>query len=211
MKNHFSKLFIVISLLFVSSMANANLIANGSFDSGTTSWHDASGNGNVSFGSGVAILNAGNGTDPFSSILVQGDDGSFSFSSPISITANFSLLSFDAWIGSNNIDSSESGTSSFSDSFNVAVYDAFDNAFDLTLFEISIDKSLTNFTLDLSSLIGRKVAFSFELADENDGYNLAVGIDNVLLKSAASTIPEPSILLLMLAGLVMVRLFGVRQ
>ena len=59
MKNHFSKLFIVISLLFVSSMANANLIANGSFDSGTTSWHDASGNGNVSFGSGVAILNAG--------------------------------------------------------------------------------------------------------------------------------------------------------
>jgi hypothetical protein len=53
------------------------------------------------------------------------------------------------------------------------------------------------FSLDISSLIGRSVAFSFEVNDEDDGFNSTFALDNVQLTSLVM-VPEPSTLLLFL-------------
>jgi len=195
--------------MFFSTLnsANASLIENGSFDNDLSSWVDASSSGTVSAISGAAVLSTGDGNDPFSSALVQGDDGLFSFLSPLNIELGASLLSFDRWLISNDSDATESGTSLFRDALNLSIYDANDFSFDMYIYDIDVNSSMSSYELDLSSFIGRDVAVSFELADENDGFNLSVAIDNVHFKTDASPspIPEPSQMLLALTALILLK------
>ncbi len=128
-------------------------------------------------------------------MLVQGDDGFFNFNSPILIDTQQSLFEFDLWQIAHSIDGSESGTSSLTDALNLSIYDAFDPSFDMFFIDFVVTSQQKNFSLDISSLAGRFVAFSFELNDENDGYDSTFSLDNVRLTSPVN-VPEPSTLLL---------------
>ncbi|WDE13105.1 PEP-CTERM sorting domain-containing protein [Thalassomonas haliotis] len=194
-------LLVFIQLLFFSCFSQASLISFGEFSNSLGDWHDASANGSVFAEDGVAKLASGSGNSPYSSVLVLGDDGNFAFNDALLIDSVNTLLHFDLWFFESEKDNSESGSSSFTDNISLAVYDAVDSSFDILMQNINVSALQTTFTLDLSALAGRYVAFSFELADENDGYNAVFALDNVFLSSATS-VPEPSSLLLFFALLI---------
>jgi hypothetical protein len=191
----FLKTFIFLQFFVISPFVNASLILNGNFDTDLSHWHDASDNGSVVFDNGVANLSTGNDFGPYSAVLVQGDDGFFNFNSPILIDTQQSLFEFDLWQIAHSIDGSESGTSSLTDALNLSIYDAFDPSFDMFFIDFVVTSQQKNFSLDISSLAGRFVAFSFELNDENDGFDTTFSLDNVRLTSPVN-VPEPSTLLL---------------
>lgn len=193
----FLKIFIFIQFFVISHAVNASLILNGNFDTDLSHWNDASDNGSIVLDNGVVNLATGDGFGPYSAVLVQGDDGFFNFNTPIIIDAQQSWLAFDLWQIFRDIDTSESGTSLLNDSFNLSIYDAFDPSFDLLFTELMVTAQQQTFLLDISSLIGRSVAFSFELHDQNDGFNSTFALDNVQLTTLVS-VPEPSTLLLFL-------------
>jgi hypothetical protein len=193
----FIKTFVFVPLFVISNLVNASLILNGNFDTDLSQWNDASDNGSVVFDNGVANLSTGDGFGPYSAVFVQGDDGFFNFNSPILIDAQQTLLEFDLWQVSHDLDASESGTSSLNDVLNLSIYDAFDPSFDLYFSDLLVTVQQQTFSLDISSLIGRSVAFSFEVNDEDDGFNSTFALDNVQLTSLVS-VPEPSTLLLFL-------------
>jgi hypothetical protein len=193
----FLKVFIFIQFFVLSNVVNASLILNGNFDTDLSQWHDASGNGAVAFDNGVANLSTGDGFGLYSAVLVQGDDGFFNFNSPILIDAQQSWLVFDLWQVARDIDANESGASLLNDIFNLSIYDAFDPSFDLLFTDLMITSQQQTFLLDISSLIGRSVALSFEVNDEDDGFNSTFSLDNVQLTTLVS-VPEPSTLLLFL-------------
>ncbi|WDE04119.1 hypothetical protein SG34_022590 [Thalassomonas viridans] len=194
-------LVVFIQALLFSCFSQASLISFGEFTNSLGDWHDASANGTVFAEDGVAKLAAGDGNSPYSSVLVLGDDGSFAFGDAVLIDSVNTLLNFDLWFFESEKDNSESGSSSFADSISLAVYDAVDSSFDVLMQNINVTDLQTTFTLDLSALAGRYVAFSFELADENDGYNSVFALDNVFL-SPATSVPEPASLLLFAALLI---------
>jgi hypothetical protein len=191
----FLKTFIFLQFFVISPFVNASLILNGNFDTDLSHWHDASDNGSVVFDNGVANLSTGNDFGPYSAVLVQGDEGFFKFNSPILIDTQQSLFEFDLWQIAHSIDGSESGTSSLTDALNLSIYDAFDPSFDMFFIDFVVTSQQKNFSLDISSLAGRFVAFSFELNDENDGFDSTFSLDNVRLTSPVN-VPEPSTLLL---------------
>jgi hypothetical protein len=197
----FLTLFFTLNLIVFSQTSNAGLISNGDFVNGLNGWADASSPGVVAVNNGVANLAAGSGSGLYSAVLVQGDDGSFNFNTPIVIGLEHSLLKFDLWQLSRAIDSLESATSALSDHLNLSIYDAIDPSFDLLFTDFIITSQLQHFTLDISSLIGRSVAFSYELNDENDGFNSIFALDNVRLSSATVNVPEPKTVLLLLLAL----------
>ena len=190
-----STLIVAINVIFISHAAQAGLIANGDFDNGLNSWSDASFSGQVFSNNGLVNLSTGVDFGPYSAVLVQGDDGFFNFNTPILIDAQQSLIEFDLWQFERNIDASESGTSSLADVLNLSIYDAFDPSFDLFFIDLAVTSQQKNFSLDISSLVGRSVAFSFELNDENDGFDSTFSLDNIRLTSPVN-VPEPSTLLL---------------
>lgn len=194
-------LVVFIQVLFFSCFSQASLISYGEFTTSLGDWHDASANGSVFAEDGVAKMAAGTGTSPYSSVLVLGDNGNFVFSDAVLIDSVNTLLNFDLWFFETEKDNAETGSSSFSDSISLAVYDSVDTGFDILMQNINVTALQTTFTLDLSALAGRYVAFSFELADENDGYNAVFALDNVFLSSATS-VPEPASLLLFAALLI---------
>lgn len=201
-----TKVFSGVLLALISLPALAIPFANGDFSSGMSSWNDASTTGNVSVVGGVAQLDTGSGDDPFSAILVQGDDGFFTFASPITLDASDLILSFDVNFIDLGIDASESGGGFFTDALSVILYDALDFTQDL-FFLPGIDSSLgagwTRFDLDISSLAGRDVALSFELADANDGRNSRVQIDNIAFSNTSIAVPEPEPVHLLALGLLL--------
>ena len=195
----FIKTFIFVPLFLISNLVNAALILNGNFDNDLEHWHDASDTGSVVFDNEAVNLKAGDGTSVYSAVFVQGDDGFFNFNSPINIESGFSWISFDLWQVSNEVDNTESAIAPFHDYLKLFVYDSIDTSFDLELSGFSVNTTQQAFIFDISSFIGRSVAFSFELVDEQDGFNAAYGLDNIQLRAQPNTVvPEPSGFLLFL-------------
>jgi len=193
-----------IALTFLTLPVFAVPFTNGDFTSGLSSWNDASGSGSVLVSGGVSQLETGSGVDSFSSVLVQGDDGFFNFLSPVSLAASDRFLSFDVQFLDLGVDSSELVAGILTDSLGVNLYDALDFNLDLLGIVSGIDSSLsgwTHFDVDISSLSGRDVALSFELADVTDGRDSRVYIDNIAFGDSINTVPEPNISFLFMMGL----------
>jgi hypothetical protein len=189
--------------------AHASFI-NGDFESGTTGWNDASSTGTTGVVGGSAQLDTGIGSDAFSAILVQGDDGFFTFSSPITLAADVVSLDFDVSFINTGPDQSETGTSFFfTDHLIIALYDALDFSYDMFYDPIDIINASgwTSFSWDVSSLAGREVALSLELVDEDDGFDSRALVDNIRFISPVTTpppentVPEPGTLYLFAFGL----------
>lgn len=199
--SRFLTLFFTLNLIFFSQISNAGLISNGDFTDGLDGWSDVSSSGAVSVINGAANFVSGSGTDLYSAVLVQGDDGFFSFNTPLVIDADNAVLKFDLWQLSRTTDIFESAMSVLNDSLNLSIYDAEDPSFDLLFTNFIITSQLQQFTLDISSLIGRSVALSYELNDEDDGFNSTFALDNVELTSASVTVSEPNTIFLILLSL----------
>lgn len=182
------------SVLFSASVANAIPLVNGTFDTGLDGWQDASETGFVEWNSGSAYLETGDGISLYSAILVQGDDGFFSFLDPILLPMNTLRVEFDLWLDGLFTDQSETGNSIFTDALSFNIYDALDPAMDLHFSDLAFGATATHFSFDIAGLAGREVAFSFELSDENDGFNTRLGIDNIALileTGPVVTVSEP--------------------
>lgn len=194
-----------VALLCSAGAAQAMPVVNGSFDTGLDGWQDYSSTGSVTWDAGAAVLKTGMGSDPYSAVLIQGDDGSFSFSNPVQLPGNVLRIEFDLWLMGQEADATETGTSLFSDFLSLNIYDALDFAFDLQFASLPLTWGITRVSLDISVLAGRDVALSFELSDEDDGFNTWLGIDNVKLVTRPNNptpVPEPGTLgLLSMAGL----------
>ena len=212
-KKLFSQLQGIVVCAVVSFSAHAIPFTNGDFSAGSAGWNDASDNGSTSIVGGVAQLVTGDGTSPFSSILVQGDSGFFDFTNPVSLGADHLYLNFDVQISS-VADVTETVSPFVSDYLTVAVYDSVDFFYDLvftegsTIFDdFDADNSWQRVSLDVSSLAGREVALSFEVTDANDGMNTTVLLDNILFSLVPDlvvAVPEPGSAALLLIGLLLI-------
>lgn len=201
MKDMLVRCCLLLVALCGAHSVSAMPITNGNFDAGLDGWADASGNGSVSAQDGHAVLSTGPGDDLYSSILVQGDDGWFSFEDPLLLPDDTLSINFDAWLYGMDEDPTETGGSFYDDSFSLAVYDASDSMNDRYFLDIPFDSAVNQFTYDISDLSGRSVAFSFELTDENDGWDLSLGLDNIFLGTTGGVeVAEPSSLVLMILG-----------
>ncbi|HEY6528236.1 MAG TPA: hypothetical protein VIZ65_06045 [Cellvibrionaceae bacterium] len=189
---------LLLSLLLVAAHANAASLKNADFSTGLEGWVDVSANGDVITSNGRALLSTGSGTNSFSAVLLQGDDGFFNFPVPLSLSSTFQTLDFDIWLQKQSADASETGSSVLRDGLNLVFYDA-ENP--------SLDKAFENLSffhqsLDVAFLVGRTFAMSFELADENDGSNISVAIDNIVFRAGSiSPVPAPGAFLQLFAGL----------
>lgn len=196
----------VLFFFILPASAFSGAITNGDFASGLSGWATVIGNGDVQASGGQAVLSTGRGTDPFSAVLVQGDDGNFNFPSPILISSNDIFFKFDALFADLGIDATESPLGSLTDHLNVWLYDANDLSGNHDALIANINASITGYSFDLSGFAGRSVAFSFELNDEADGRNTQVSIDNVRIEQRSiQPVPEPTSLALIIAGLFRLR------
>ncbi len=191
--------------IFVASMALSNAvfagaILNGNFDTDLSGWATVTNGGTAQQVGGQAVLSTGSGAALFSSVLVQGDDGVFSFPSPITLAAGDDFFKFDAVFTLLDLDALESD-GGFSDNLQVWLYDA-NSLGDALIATINASTSGPSFSFDLSSFIGRSVAFSFELNDENNGTNSQVTLDNIRIeqRSISNAVPLPGTLLLVIIG-----------
>ncbi|WP_445370985.1 PEP-CTERM sorting domain-containing protein [Methylomonas sp. HW2-6] len=193
---------VLVAMLYADSVSAAAIV-NGTFNSDLNGWSTVTSNGAVNWNSaGAAELVTGAGTAPFSAVIVQGDDGLFSFGTPILLGAGDDFLKFDALFSSLGNDGSESPAGLFSDNLSLWMYDA-NGLGDVLLATIDALSSATSFSLDLSAYVGRSVAFSFELNDEEDGLDSKVLLDNVRLEQRSEppvSVPEPGTLGLMMLG-----------
>lgn len=202
-----------VAFMTVSFTAGATVLTNGDFSTDGIGWNDASSTGSVSFVGGSAQLDTGSGDDPFSSIMVQGDDGFFNFLNPISLGVGETFLNFDVNFSSLGNDVSETGISIFNDYLSVALYDSLDLSYDL-IFTLggysSFGDGWTRINLDVSAMSDREFALSFELSDLNDGLDSRVLLDNISFSVAALPgdgdvvpVPEPSIWALLALGVLL--------
>jgi len=218
----------LLGLFLISALpVNAASFNNGDFSSGGTSWTDASGLfGTVNFSGGQAILETGDGIDGFSAEILQGsgltNDGFLDFANPFTLAVDAQWLIFDAMF-ERSVDGSEDGTGS-DDALFVSLYDFDDFTGEsdvpfeplLVLDNLGVD-ALSMYALNLSiltgnslsSLQGKEVVLDFILSDENDGFNSKVTLDNIQFVASLPTgnVPEPSVLVLLIAGLPLVGRF----
>jgi hypothetical protein len=182
--------------------ALAGSIANGGFDSDLADWSTVLNGGSVAWSGGHAVLATGAGTGVASAVLIQGDDGTFTFASPITLGADDRWFRFDAVFSALGLDGTEDPLSGFSDQLNVWIFDA--DSLDTWLagaFSLS-DPGGADLSFDLvtpADLRGKRVAFSFELTDEADGQDSQVSIDNVRIERGA--VAEPGTLALIAGAL----------
>ncbi|HRH78521.1 MAG TPA: hypothetical protein PK129_14335 [Cellvibrionaceae bacterium] len=189
---------LLLSLLLITAQANAATLKNADFAEGLNGWVDVSANGEVTASKGAAILSTGFGTHSFSAVLLQGDDGFFNFSDPLSLPSTLITLDFDLWLQNKSSDASETGESVLRDGLSLVFYDAENQALDKAFENLSFSHQ----NLDVAFLAGRSFAISFELADENDGANISVGLDNIVFRSGSvSPVPAPGALIQLAAGL----------
>lgn len=187
----------LLGMVLVMEPAVAALY-NPDFEQGLDGWTDLSSNGSVAINAGAASLTAGDGVSLFSAVLAQGDDGSFTFFIPILLSNLATSFEFDLLLLDNSADNTEAGGSIFGDFLTLSIYDAEDSAYDLIFSKLSYSHN----SLDVSSLAGRNVAFSFELSDENNGFNLSLAVDNlnVVEQMPGASVPESSSMMLLLLG-----------
>ena len=194
--------FAAVMQFAVLSAAQASII-NPDFEAGLDGWNDLSSTGTVITNGSVAEFTGGDGVGLFSAVLVQGDDGSFSFSAPIQLSAQVSKFEFSLWLINKIGDTNETGSSSFADSFSVFIYDSLDSALDLFFGELDFTAGGL-ISLDISALAGRDVAISFELRDEDDGFNVRIGLDNLVLVESTSVSESSSVILIVIGLLSLV-------
>lgn len=207
--------FATLALLSLLTLgAHATPLQNGDFSAGLDNWNNA-GAGDATVEGGAAVLQTlmGNLADPFSAILVQGDDGSFSFASAFALPSDTISLQFDVR-RLVFFDGQEAGGSLFEDALTVAVYDALGIGTTDLLFtsgtDFAVSTDFQQVTLDVASLAGRAVALSFELFDESDGLDSRFILDNVaFVQRIVGTVPVPSSL--MLTGLAVALLWSRRR
>lgn len=175
-------------------------IINPDFSAGAVDWIDLSGSGNVKFEQGQALLSAGTGTDPFSAVLMQGDDanGGFSFINAIAVPTLSQFFSFDLTLLAMDVDSSESGSALFPDHLRLALYSETGAAFDLIFNQLIATSTAQLLQFDISALAGHNIIISFELSDEDDGFNSVFALDNLAFIERSQTVPAPAVLFLML-------------
>lgn len=199
---------LMLSSLFIATIALSNAvfatpIVNGTFDADLSGWSTVSNGGTVEWGGGTAVLSTGPDVAAYSSILVQGDDGTFTFGNALLLSAGDDFLKFDAVFNTLSADALESG-GGFTDNLQVWLYDATDSsgASDHLFATIDALISGSSFSFDLSSFIGQSVAFSFVLNDENDGSDSKVTLDNIRIeqRSVTNAIPLPGTLFLVIIG-----------
>jgi hypothetical protein len=201
---------ILISSLFIVSIAQANMVsaasvANGTFNSDLSGWstldgtNDPFANGSVGWlldgADGKAALSTGLGTSALSAAIDQGLS-----SGPITLGPNDVAFKFSALFAREGAEVEDA--SSFVDSLNVVMYDM-NSLFSLTFVNIDYLTSATLFSFDVSAYSGLTVEFSFELSDEGDGFNSSVSLDNISLEQRSTdpgTVPEPDTLWLMGLG-----------
>ena len=196
--------------LVVSVSSHAVPITNGDFSDGLSGWSDVSMSGSASVGSDEALtLGGAAGAEIYSASLWQGDNGFFQFLDPLSLATGEKFLSFDVRLQGQSEDASESGTSLFSDSLSVELYDSFDFTYDLFFqsgSDFAVNNAWSTVYLDISSLQGRDFALTINLFDEDDGFNTLFGLDNFMFTKTDSPndsvpVPEPASLGLLALGL----------
>ncbi|WP_347986712.1 hypothetical protein [Methylomonas sp. AM2-LC] len=189
-------------LLALPYSVSAATITNGSFTAGVghlDGWAALTNDtGSITAtGDGTVILATGTGSSSsIPATLVQGDDGSFSFSHPLVITSNDLSLNFNAVFSQTPI-SGATTLKPLDEVFNVWLYDANSPASYL-LTSIDASTKVSSFSFGLSAYQGLSVALSFELNHNFDGYTSQVALSNVGISSA---VPEAETGLLLLSGL----------
>lgn len=204
---------LILSGLFIltitlSNFVSAASIVNGTFNSDLSGWSTVTNGGTVQWDvSGKAVLLTGSDAAIFSSALVQGDDGFFSFSDPIVLGSGDDSFKFDFDFSTLVADALETATSLFNDNLKVWLYDA-DSLGDVLITSIdALTSDSSSFSFNLLPYLGHSVAFSFELNDENDGVNSQVALDNIRIEQTAvplsGTLGLEAIGLLGLAGILL--------
>ncbi len=172
--------YLIAAALTHSGSVFAGNIANGGFDSDLSQWSTVTNGGTVEWNAGSATLSTGSGSAAFSSVLVQGDDGTFSFATPILLGAGDDFLKFDAVFSSMGQDVLEDPIGSFTDNLQIWLYDTTNVS--QALATLGINTIGSTFAIDLSPFQGMSVAFSFELNDEADGFDSRFTLDNVRIE-----------------------------
>jgi hypothetical protein len=198
--------FLTLITLFLPNYSVANLITNGDFNANSQQWHTS---GNVSINNNIAYIATNQGYTPLnSSVISQGDDGTFSFANAISLTNDINWLIFDVKIDIFE-DLLETNTSPFSDLLNINLYNELDptGTTDL-LFSSEQDLILTShwstLQLNVSALAGQNIALSFELFDENNHSDSIIQLDNVKFSTSPHSTPVPEPTTFFLLSLVIV-------
>lgn len=195
--------------MLLAGPVSAVPFVNGDFSAGSSGWTDASATGSASVVAGQAQLDTGPGAGLYSSVYVQGDDGFFSFTSPISLDSSVNYLNFDVAFIDLGVDSTETVSSGLLDSLTLGLYDTADSFLDIYIdpvVDIGFGAAMIRLHFDVSGLAGRDIALSFELTDEVDGRDSRVLIDNITFtaqKDGVVAVPEPSVIYLMMAGLLL--------
>ncbi len=208
MKNLIFRILLPVALC--CNNASAVDFANGDFSATPpeTAWNTVQGTdspGTASFNTGSAVLSTGQTADPYSVSIIQGDDGSFSFAAPITLSANVKTLQFNASFA-RSFNPSES-VGSFMDNLSVHIYDKLGTVPDMNEFVIDANAVSGSFAYGVSAFAGREVALSFELSNENDGYFSSATIKNIQFIGA---VPEPEEWVMMMMGVALVG-FQVRR
>lgn len=205
------KLIFTLALLSGIQLPVSAGIMNADFSAGATNWVDLSGSGSLQFVQGQAILSTGSGVDALSAVLMQGDDenGLFTFSHAIAVPLLTQFLSFDLMLAGRSQDDTESGSGLFTDSLSLALYSAAGQASDLIFSNLIAKASPQRLQLDISALAGHDIIISFELSDEDDGFNNMFALDNLAFESRQQQVAAPAVMFLMLPALLW--LFRLRQ
>lgn len=190
-KKYFLPLSLFTALTALSNVGYAAAIVNGNFEAGLSDWNQLVNiEGSVRWTDGTAILSAGAGTALPTAVLFQGTEDFENFDNGIPLDTADRFLSFDA-VFSELIFPDEIDSGTESDSLEVWLYDVNDA---VLLETIGTTTGISSFLIDISAYSGRRVAFSFELNDSEDGKNYQVVLDNVRI------VPLPSTMILIMAG-----------
>lgn len=201
----------VIAMLGSTSMAS---IVNGDFSGGSTGYFVLESNGLVTFSADQVMLETGAGAEPFTASLFQGDDGTFSFASAITVPDTALFFAFDLVGFDQTAATDEDGSSFFTDGFSVALFDALDLNLDIYSDYYDAGTAFGQILIDVTSLQGRMIAFAVDLFDENDGFDTTVTLDNfqfVLETTTGDPVPLPAAVWLGAFGFAVMTRLGRRK